>query len=79
MKKKIAVDESLFNVKKKLSEEGYDVVNAMNYEMADALVVTGMDNNMMNMQETDTKAPVIDASGKTTNEIYSEIKSKVEI
>jgi len=78
MKKKIAVDESLFNVKRKLSEEGYDVVSAMDYEMADALVVTGQDNNIMNMQETDTKAPVIDASGKTTDEIYNEIKNKLE-
>lgn len=79
MKRKIAVDESLLNVKKKLTQEGYDVVGATEYEKADAIVVTGLDNNMMNMQETDTKAPVIDASGKSPEEIVSEVKSKLGI
>jgi len=78
MKKKVAVDESLWNVKQKLTEEGYDVISAMDYEMADAIVVTGLDNNIMNMQETGTKAPVIDASGKSAGEIFSEIKSRLE-
>lgn len=79
MKKKVAVDESLLNVKQKLSEEGYDVVSAMDYEIADAIVVTGLDNNIMNMQETDTKATIIDAGGKTTGEIFSEVKKRLEI
>lgn len=66
---KVAVDKSLQNVKKALKENGFQVTDVTDNVSADAYVVSGMQTNMLNMQESQTKAPVIDANGLTTEEI----------
>lgn len=71
---KIAVEDQLTNVKKMLEERGYTVVSPKNAGDVTAVVVTGMDNNLMNMQNITTKAPVIDATGKDLYEILSLIR-----
>lgn len=79
MKKKVAVDDSLLNVKKLLTREGFEVIDNSAYGDASAVVVTGLDNNMMNTQKINTEAPVIDASGKSPEEIVTEVKEKMEL
>ncbi|RKO65525.1 YkuS family protein [Desulfofundulus salinus] len=74
MSKKIAVEENLTGLRELLREQGYTVVNPGNSENVLAIVVTGLDNNTMNMQDITTKVPVIDAAGKTPDQILSRIK-----
>ncbi len=81
IKKIVAVEEELSNsIKDALEKEGYFVVRAGPAgagENVDATIVSGMDNNMMGMQDIMNKAPVIDASGKTTEEILSDLKKRI--
>lgn len=71
---KIAVEDTLTDVKQMLQEQGYTVVSTKNSSNVAAVVVSGMDNNLMNIQDIATKAPVIDASGKSPDEILSRIR-----
>jgi hypothetical protein len=71
---KIAVEDQLTDVKQMLQENGYTVVSPKNSANVAAVVVSGMDNNLMNMQGITTKAPVIDAAGKSPDQILSRIR-----
>jgi hypothetical protein len=74
--KKVAVETTLTGIKQVLAEQGYTVVDPKgNLNDATAVVVTGADNNFADIQDIVTKAPVIDASGKTPEEILSRIKA----
>lgn len=74
---KIAIEESLSDVKSALEEKGHDVVDlreandAKNVEYA---VITGGDRNVMGMQDTITQGTVIDASGMTADQICEEVE-----
>ncbi|MDW7674932.1 MAG: YkuS family protein [Bacillota bacterium] len=74
--KKIAISPQLTNVKQELEQQGYQVVNLEknNWQDASAVVVSGMDDDIMDIENTTTKAPVIDAAGKTTKEIINRIE-----
>ena len=79
--KKIAVEQSLTNVSDALREKGYDVVDlrsAADAENCSACVVTGMDNNFMGMQDISTKAPVIEASGLTADEVCQQVEQRLQ-
>lgn len=73
----IAVEKVLNNIADVLETEGYDVVSLENadFESVDAIVVSGADINLMNMQDVATNVPVINASGKTANEILVELEN----
>ncbi|MGB9803197.1 YkuS family protein [Desulfofundulus sp.] len=74
MAKKVAVEENLTGVRNLLKEQGYTVVDPGSEENVLAIVLTGLDNNTMNMQDITTKVPVIDAAGKTPEQVLSRIK-----
>lgn len=71
----IAVEPNLSNVIELLETEGYDVVSLdkSSIDTADAIVVSGADINLMNMQDTLTEVPVINAAGKTPEDILEEL------
>ena len=71
----IAVEPVLTNVIDLLETEGYDVVSldSASVEAVDAIVVSGADINLMNMQDSLTEVPVISAAGKSANEILEEL------
>ncbi|HMM22603.1 MAG TPA: YkuS family protein [Selenomonadales bacterium] len=71
----IAVEPNLSNVIELLETEGYEVVSLdhSNLDGIDAIVVSGADINLMNMQDTLTEVPVISAVGKTPEEILDEL------
>jgi ACT domain-containing protein len=71
----IAVEQNLTNVIDLLETEGYEVVSLdqTNLETVDAIVVSGADINLMNIQDTLTEVPVISAAGKSAEEILDEI------
>jgi len=72
--KTIAVEDTLTNVREFLKSNGYRVVRLAGRQEADAYVVNGMDNNLMGMQDRSTKAPVIDASGKTPEQVLNSLQ-----
>ncbi|MDK2799425.1 MAG: hypothetical protein PWP27_786 [Clostridiales bacterium] len=84
MGKKIGIESGLTPVQEYLSEKGYNVVNldggitkdSINYKQFDAIVVTGMNDDFLGMEDTKTDAVVIDAAGLTPAEIENEIKKR---
>lgn len=69
---KIAVEESLTQVKDFLAQKGYSVgsINfsreyARDLDEYDAVVVTGINENFLGIEDTSTNATVINAKGQT--------------
>lgn len=81
MKRKVAVESSLSNVSNYLKSKGYDVYNLTsqnNMNNYDAIVVTGQDKNFLGMEDTSTKSVVIDARGKTPEEICNTLDNSLK-
>jgi hypothetical protein len=83
-KRIIGIEENLTPVKEYLADKGYSVesvdiskefTNKM--EKYDALVVRGMNNNFLGINDTNTKAVVIDAKGMTAEQVYNELESRL--
>lgn len=72
--KKIALDDDLRRLRSDLEKEGFEVVDSTAVGIADAYIVSGMENNFMNMQNIATDKKVIDASGKEIKEIINELR-----
>lgn len=77
MKRIIAVEEGLSQIRSALEEEGYVVVKPGASDRIDATVITGMDENIMGMQDISNKSVVIDASGKTAGQILNDLKQRL--
>ncbi|MFD0049606.1 YkuS family protein [Actinomycetes bacterium NPDC127524] len=78
---KIGVEQSLANVQQALAEKGYDVVTLKQESDAqgcDFCVVTGLDSNVMGMQDTSIKGSVIDANGLSADEVCEQIQQKMQ-
>jgi galactitol-specific phosphotransferase system IIB component len=83
---KIGIEKSLNNVKEQLEQNNLQAVvmndskqdSMRDLKKYDAIVTSGQDSNFLGMQDTMTKAPVINAKGKTAEEVYSEIKDRLE-
>lgn len=81
MKHKIAVEGSLTNVRDYLQNKGYQVTslnNTGNLDSFDAIVVTGQDSNTLGIQNTQTKTPVITARGQSAEQVYDEIRRRLQ-
>lgn len=74
MPKKVAVEGSLAGVRELLEKRGYQVVSPASGEEVLATILTGLDNNVMNMQDITTGARVIDAAGMTPEEVLARIE-----
>ncbi|KHD84478.1 YkuS family protein [Heyndrickxia ginsengihumi] len=78
---KIGVEQSLTDVQSALKEKGYNVVELKNEHDAqgcDCCVVTGLDNNVMGIQNTIIKGSVIEARGLSADQICKEVETKLE-
>lgn len=78
MKGKIAIEPTLTNVKNYLTNEGYNVESmningSVNLSGYDAVVVTGLNTNLAGIHDTGTKAVVINADGRTPQEVAREL------
>jgi hypothetical protein len=71
----IAVEKNLSKLTEVLETEGYEVVNLDHADLdaVDAVLVSGLDINFLNMQESIVNVPVISAVGKTASEILEEL------
>ncbi len=84
MKKKIAVESQLSNVRDYLTNQGYDVVEFQhnrelpgNLKNAAAIVTTGLDENLLGMHNIVTNAVVIEASGLSPEEIGERLNEEL--
>ncbi|MEJ8553661.1 YkuS family protein [Tepidibacter sp. Z1-5] len=79
--KNIAVERTMSFVKNDLKREGYqidiidsDEKNNSNYlNNFDALLVSGLQSNFIGIETSSSKIPVIKASGKSIEDIKSEL------
>ena len=71
----VAVERNLANIADILEESGYEVVSLdeADLQSVDAVVVSGMDNNLINDQETITAVSVINAAGKSPTDVLEEL------
>lgn len=78
---KIAVEQSLTNVKEALESKGYQVVPLKTQDDAtdcDCCVITGGDENVMGIQTVVTEGSVIDARGLSANQVCEEVESRLQ-
>ncbi|EHL76942.1 MULTISPECIES: YkuS family protein [Bacillus] len=78
---KIGVEESLHNVSEALKERGYQVVELKKESDArgcDCCVVTGLDSDMLGIQNTVIKGPVINADGLSADEVCREVENRLQ-
>lgn len=73
--KTVALDDDLLRFKNDLEREGYRVVASSMAGQADAHIVAGLENNFMNMQDIKTRGKIIDASGKSVQQIIDELRN----
>ncbi|MDD4237747.1 MAG: YkuS family protein [Desulfotomaculaceae bacterium] len=73
----IAVKDGLSNIKDALERVGYKVASPDDGGKIDATIVTGMNDNMMGIQDIKEKPIVLDATGKTENQIIDELRSRI--
>ncbi len=75
--KKIGVEKGLDNVAEFLTNEGYSVQmlsesiddNISKLDGLDAIVAAGYNTNMLGYSDTETRAPVVNASGLSPQEV----------
>lgn len=76
MNKVVAVEKNLTPVKDYLTSQGCQVIDveAAQNRPVDAVVLSGVKQNLLGMQDVLVNAPVITASGKTPEEIWNSIQ-----
>lgn len=84
MKQKIAIEPNLTPIKDFLSDKGYQVESIEFNERSaqlndnfDAYVVTGLNTNFLGVNDTETKAVVINASGMKPDQVYKELQQRL--
>ncbi|WRP07002.1 YkuS family protein [Rossellomorea aquimaris] len=78
---RIGVEQSLQNVVQALREKGHDVIELKQETDAngcDCCVVTGMDSNVMGIQNVATQGSVIEASGLSADEVCQQVESRLQ-
>jgi galactitol-specific phosphotransferase system IIB component len=76
MKAKVAVEADLTNVSNYLEEQGYQIIEfthsdeiAEDLREVDAIIISGMQENLLGMEDVETTAIMIKASGLSPEEI----------
>jgi galactitol-specific phosphotransferase system IIB component len=76
MKAKVAVEADLPNVSNYLEEQGYQIIEFMHSDEivedlreVDAIIISGMQENLLGMEDVETDAIMIEASGLSPEEI----------
>ncbi|HHW91433.1 MAG TPA: YkuS family protein [Firmicutes bacterium] len=76
MGRRVAVEEQLTPVKEYLQARGYQVVELRPHVEADAVVVSGQNENMLGGHTIATTGPVINAEGMTPEEVYRQLEGR---
>jgi hypothetical protein len=78
---KIGVEQSLSDIQEALREKGHNVIELKqeyDTEGCDCCVVSGLDMNVMGMQDTVTKGSVINANGLTAEEVCQQVENRIQ-
>lgn len=79
MKGIIAVADTLSDYRDMLEEHGYQVVGLEEgLDIADAVVVSGIDMDQSGVSAITTEAPVFDVTGKNPEEVLRDIEEHLE-
>lgn len=63
------------NIRSMLKDEGYHIVDMDdNVRNVDAVILTGMDEDLMGMEETMTDGFILDATGRQPEEILYDLE-----
>ncbi|MBT2677944.1 YkuS family protein [Bacillus sp. ISL-35] len=76
---RVGVEQSLSNISEALRQKGYDVVELRQEADAqgcDFCVISGIDSNVMGMQDVVTQGSVIEANGLSAEDILRQIDQK---
>jgi len=78
MNKRIALEPNLSNYRDQLQSAGYDIVSLdgqnVNGQGLSAIVISGTDQNVMGIQDTTTKCPVINAHGMSPQDLVKRLE-----
>ncbi|PLR80814.1 hypothetical protein CVD25_08025 [Bacillus canaveralius] len=77
---RIGVEQSLSYVQDALREKGYDVVELRqesDAENCSCCVITGLDTDVMGIEDTVTSGPVIEARGLTAEEVCQRVEERL--
>ena len=73
------MEAGLSNIEEALKDEGYQVVDLDDSgSNVDAIVLTGMDEDLMGISTTITDGVVVDASGRDPEEIIYELEGLLQ-
>lgn len=74
----VALDDGLTPVKNYLTRQGCQVIGIKQaqHKQVDAVVLSGIDQNFLGIEDIMIDAPVISAQGLTPEEIWSEISRR---
>jgi hypothetical protein len=80
-KRRVAIESSLDNMRDYLAEKGYEVVQldphtqtGIELKNCDAVLISGMDDNLMGMTTIKTESPVIDVKGMSPSEVLNRLE-----
>ena len=77
---RVAVDDALRPVKEQLLAGGFDVVRLAGGVPGDvqAIVVNGLDDNLMGRQDIVSRVPIVNADGLTPEEVAAEVSRRIQ-
>lgn len=78
---RIAVDDRLGPVKQRLRAGGYEVISLAGGVPRDiaAVVVNGLDDNIMGQQNALVAVPIINAEGRTAEEVAADVGQRIDV
>ncbi|PLT35065.1 YkuS family protein [Bacillus sp. V5-8f] len=77
---RIGVEQSLSNIQQALRDRGHDVVELKQESDAkgcDFCVITGIDSNVMGMQDVAIQGSVIEANGLSAEEVCQQVENRI--
>jgi hypothetical protein len=77
----VAVAAELGNVRAQLEERGFKVVALEGTDLSrvDAIVVSGVSDNLTGVADISTEAPVIAATGRSAAEVAEDVAERIEL
>lgn len=85
MHRKVAVEKNLIGIQQHFKNQGYQVDLFTDGELDtiggvvsnyDAIIISGGNQNFMGMEDTNTKSPIIDAEGMTSEDVFKRVNDQ---
>lgn len=84
--KTIAVERDLSNISEYLKKQGYNIEEIDSHRKNikdfidgfDAVIVTGIDGDIMGIQDTNAKTSIIEAKGMSPKDVQNELEKRIK-